>query len=107
MALTFAVIPAWALPTAPHATALFEVAALAGIEGQWVRLDAATQRALMGFAVFGKQSIRVNADGTVTVSRSTCFGMDSEQHDYPPALINAATTARKRLSPGVFGPGYL
>ena len=107
MALTFTSAPAWAMPTAPHATALFEVAVLAGFEGQWVRLDAATQRALMGFPVFGRQSIRVNAGGTVTVCRSACFGTTSETCEYPAARITAAATARKRLSPGVFGPAYL
>ena len=100
-------IPAWAKPDAPHRCALWEVAALVGFEGVPVRMSAADQRAIMGGVVFGKQAFTVQADGTVRVVRATCFGMDSEAHDYTPARVNEATAAGKRLSPGMFGPAYL
>lgn len=102
----FTALPAWAMPDAPHGTAIFEVAALADVEGKWMRLNAATQRALMGFPVFGRQPISVNADGTITVSRSVCFGTMRESATYPADVVRAAAAARKRLSPGVFGPAY-
>lgn len=76
--IEFAAIPAWALPATPGALSFFETIALADLEGKWIRLSADTQRALLGSNVFGKQEIKVHADGNVTVTRSTCFGMDYE-----------------------------
>jgi hypothetical protein len=99
-------LPAWAMPDAPHRGAIFEVFALVGLEGQWVRLDAATQRALLGFPVFGKQAFRVNADGTIDCMRITCFGADFEQSTYQAAKVQQAAADHKRLSPGTFGPNY-
>jgi hypothetical protein len=99
-------LPAWAMPAAPSRSAIFEVFALAGLEGQWVRLDAAQQRALMGHPVFGRQAFRVMADGEIEVMRVTCFGADFEAATYEPARVQAAAAARKRLSPGTFGPNY-
>lgn len=96
--LTFATIPDWAMPEAPHANGLFEAIALAGLEGQWVRLDAATQRALMGYPVFGKLEFCVESDGEVRVIRSVCFGTMREQSIYQPATVRAAVAARARLA---------
>lgn len=104
--LKFTAIPAWAKPAKADRWTLYETFALLKLEGQWVRLSAADQRAVIGYPVFGKQEFRVNADGTVDVRRVTCFGNDCEQRDYFPAWIRAAVEACKRLSPGVYGDGY-
>jgi hypothetical protein len=103
----FNAIPAWTLPTTPDSLALFECIALAGLEGQWIRLDAATQRAIMGANVFGKQQIRIDADGELCVRRSTCFGTMFEVGHPLLANLRRAIAESLRLSPGVFGQGYL
>ena len=100
-------IPDWAKPDAPHKSAIFEVVALAGIEGKWIRMSAADQRAIIGHPVFGKQSICVKEDGTVDVVRKTCFGSDSEIATYTPDRIARAVAEKKRLSPGCYGGSYL
>jgi hypothetical protein len=106
-ATEFAAIPAWALPTSAGHLSFFETIALAGLEGVEIRLSAADQRKLLGFPVFGKQAITVTADGTVLVSRSTCFGTDRETAEYSAERIERAATSRLRVSPGTFGPGYM
>lgn len=107
MTTNFTTIPAWTLPTTPDARSLFEVVALAGLEGQWIRLDAATQRAIMGGNAFGKQQIRISADGELFVTRSTCFGQDSETGTVTLSTLVRAISEKLKLSPGVFGRGYL
>lgn len=106
-AAEFTSLPAWAMPTQRVTTSLWEVIALAKLEGQFIRLSAADQTALLGKNVFGKQAFRVNEDGTVTVTRKTAFGMDSESCDYEPSKVNEAAIKGLKLSPGTFGPGYL
>lgn len=101
--ITFAALPDWVFPAKPDALALYEAIALAGLEGQWIRLSADTQRRLIGSNVFGKQEMRLNADGTFEVIISTCFGADSEQSSYSANVINGAASAGKRLSPGYSG----
>lgn len=99
-------LPAWTLPAAPHRNAIFEAAALANIEDQWVRLSADQQRRLLGFPVFGKQAIRINSAGDIDVVRKTCFGSDSEIATYDSRTIHEAARQGKRLSPGVFSPRH-
>lgn len=99
-------IPTWAKPTQADRYTLFEAAALLGFQDQWIRMTAADQRALMGFAVFGKRAFRVNDDGTVDVIRSSCFGADTEQANYWPGHITSAAAQHKQLSPGAFGPTF-
>lgn len=102
----FTTLPAWTIPARPDMLALFETIELAGLTGQWVRLDAATQRAVIGFAVFGKQEFMVKDDGEIYVCRSTCFGNDCEIGAYTPAHMARAVAARGKVSPGVHGKGY-
>jgi hypothetical protein len=99
-------VPTWAKPAKADRYTLFEAAALLGFQDQWVRMTAADQRALMGFAVFGKRAFKVNDDGTVNVMRSTCFGMDFEQAEYFPGEVTSAASRSKQLSPGTFGPAF-
>ena len=104
--MTTITIPAWAKPTKADRYTLYEAAALLGFQDQWVRMTAADQRTLLGFAVFGKRAFKVNDSGTVTVIRSTCFGADAEQHEYTPGQVTSAATQNKQLSPGTFGPAF-
>ena len=106
-AMTFTELPQWTLTAKAGVLSFFEAIALAGLEGKWIRLSAATQKTLIGSNVFGKQEFRVNADGTVEVSRSTAFGMDSEIASYGLHEIKTAAARRLRLSPGMQGAGYL
>jgi hypothetical protein len=105
--MNFTQIPAWTLPAKADALALFEVMALAGLEDKWIRLDADTQRRVMGSAIFGKQEIMVCADGTVKVARSVCFGTMKEVGEYVFRHVFAAIERHVKLSPGVFGKRYL
>lgn len=105
--LTFNTLPAWAMPATPSRLSLYEVIALAGLEGQWIRLSAADQKAVMGHNVFGKQTFCVSADGVVTVSRTVCFGTSGEQHEYTPADIGRALELGKKVSPGRWGGAYI
>ena len=104
--IKFYPIPAWARPARPDRFTLFELVALLDLEDQWLRLSADDQRAVLGFPVFGKREFRVTSQGTVEIRRSSCFGLDQERQEYPPAWIMAAVRAAKRVSPGTFGPGY-
>jgi hypothetical protein len=104
-ALTFAAIPAWTLPAQGDALAIFETIALAGLEGQWIRLSAADQRRVLGANVFGRQEIRVDAQG-VQVCRSVGFGQDSETATYGLAQLRGAVATGTRLAPGLSGPSY-
>ena len=105
--LAFTSIPAWTMPAAAGALSFFETIALAGLEGQWVRLSAADQRAILGSNVFGKQAFRVKPEGDVEVMRKTAFGMDSEIASYDLYEVKRAIERRLRVSPGVSGGGYL
>lgn len=98
----FADIPDWVKPLAPDVGSFFAALALLNLEGQWIRLRAADQRALIGCVPFGQCAI--NSDGsTVQVFRSVCFGTDSEcmpwHHSQLAEQIKAGVTAR----PGVYG----
>lgn len=105
--MKFEEIPAWVLKGPPPGIlTFFESIALAALEGKWIRLDADTQREILGFPVFGKQELKVESGGTVTVRRSACFGLDSEWATYEAMKVGAAAKAGKKLSPGVTGPGY-
>jgi hypothetical protein len=99
-------IPTWAKPAKADRYTLHEAAALLGFEGQWVRMTAQDQRALMGFAVFGKRAFKINDNGTITVQRSTCYGLDTEKAEYMPGKVYEAATQHKQLSPGTFGPSF-
>lgn len=104
----FTQVPAWALPKKADYRALFETLALLGLEDKWIRMDAKTQRAVMGFPIFGKQEFRVDSvTCEVLISRSTCFGTMKETQDYDSRWIRGAVEARKYLSPGVTGDKYM
>jgi hypothetical protein len=102
------VIPDWTYETkAPGVLTFFEAIALAGLQETAIKLDAATQRALLGFAVFGRREITVHADGSVESVISTCFGCDYERAIYGADTIRQAIQAKKQLRPGTFGGHYV
>jgi hypothetical protein len=104
---TFAALPAWTYQgKAPSVYTFFEAVALAGLEEQPIRLDSTTQRALLGFPVFGRRSITVHKAGTVSSVVKVAFGQDFEASTYPATLVGQAAEARKELRPGTTGPRY-
>lgn len=73
-----AVLPEWTYQGARQD--LYTLAAalvLAGYEGQWVKLTAATQRAVLGDVRFGRQSVGLFR-GELMVTRRVCYGTDSD-----------------------------
>lgn len=60
------------------ALGFFESIALAGLEGSWIKLPVPTQRRFFGDNIFGSKSLRVTADGQVTVFWTSAFGRDWE-----------------------------
>ena len=95
-------VPAWAYDgCAPSAYTFFAAIALAGLEDVAIRLDAATQRALLGFPVFGRRVFQVDArTGMVRVLKSACFGTDCNSGDYPASIVRLAAERKKGLNPG-------
>jgi len=106
-AITFAAIPAWTYQDkAPGIHTFFEAVALARLEEQPIRIDAKTQRALLGFAVFNRREIVVHKDGTISCVVKVAFGKDAERATYSAAVVGQAAKARKQLRPGTTGPRY-
>jgi hypothetical protein len=65
----------------------YEIAArahLAGLDGRWLRLPAAQQRAIFGANLFGKKKILIDTDnqGVVHYAFSVCFGTDWATGEY-------------------------
>ena len=89
-------IPDWAIGE-PGVCSFAAAIALAGMEGKWFRLSAATQRKLLGYSVFGKVSIL--CDGmSVTTRRSACFGMDSSTVEHSWSDIAEHAHAKRKVS---------
>lgn len=89
--IKFQAIPQWAIPAKPDAGALFETFALLGIEGQWVRLSAADQRAIMGAVVFGKKEIKIEDGEIAILGPSIAFGQDRD------VFLMSAASLRDKL----------
>lgn len=97
--MKFAEIPEWAVQPEPSVLSFFETIALAGLEDKWIRLSADTQRALLGFPVFGKIQIKVR-DGEVLGMESVCFGTDRNIVEWGPERIKQAVSIRTKLRVG-------
>lgn len=70
-----------ALPeTTPDAIGFFEAVALAGLEKEYVRIPAATQRRHFGCAPFGKLAVRVES-GTCRTIKAMAFGRDFDTQE--------------------------
>ncbi len=86
-------IPEWAIGDKDGA-GLASALALAGFEDKWIHLGAESQRAVLGFPVFGKHSIHF--DGQVfRVNHSAVGGGYTD--NFTPAEVSAAARARKKL----------
>lgn len=70
----------WALPDEANVLAIFEFAALVGIENKWVKLRADVQKKLFGFAVFGKRDVMITDMGEVHMFTPNGFGFDGDTH---------------------------
>lgn len=101
----FTEIESWAVPKFAGTLSFFETIAVSDLENKEIRLDAKTQRAVIGFPVFGKQPFRVNSDGGITVSKSVAFGRDSEERTYTPRELDYARMHNLKLVPHTTGPG--
>ena len=99
---SFAVVPDWVKPAVADVATFFSALALMGIEGEWVRLRAADQRALIGCVPFGQCAIRSNGD-TVEVFRSVCFGTDGEHYGWHHSELAAQIKSGRTARPGVYG----
>uniref|UniRef100_A0AB39CED8 Uncharacterized protein n=1 Tax=Pseudomonas phage HRDY3 TaxID=3236930 RepID=A0AB39CED8_9VIRU len=103
--VTFTAIADWAVPKFPGILSFFETIAVSDLENKEIRLDAATQRAVIGYPVFGKQAFTVNSDGSVTVRKSVGFGRDSEERTYSAREVDYARMNQLRMEPCTQGPG--
>lgn len=80
MRTAFRQFPTASLPeTKADPIGFFEAVAMAGLEGQFVRIPAAVQRRHFGAVPFGKLGVRVANDGAVTTLRSVAFGRDYDE----------------------------
>lgn len=98
-AMRFTHIPAWVMPNKPSRNSLWEVFAKLRIEDQWVRLSADDQRAVMGFAPFGRLEFCVMEDGDVIIRRRLTYGRGYEQSTYQPEQVRRAITLGLAITP--------
>jgi hypothetical protein len=87
-------LPDWTVTDAKDAYSLGAAITLAGLENTWIRLTAATQRAVLGFPVFGKATILFDGEQW-RVNRNVCGGGHVEF--FTAAQVNRAAAGRKRV----------
>lgn len=105
--IKFDEIPQWTYQgNTPSTHTFFAAITLASLEGELIRLSAQDQRALLGFSVFGKQTIRVLPDSTIRVSRKVSYGGDVEVCTVDLDQLMRAVAGQKVISPGCFGKKY-
>jgi len=82
---TYITLPEWTYAGAQQDLYTLGAAlVLAGYENKWVKLTAKQQRAILGDARIGKQSVGI-FDGELMVTRSVCFGTDRDTRIMSPA----------------------
>jgi hypothetical protein len=86
--------------TKPDPIGFFEAIWLAGLEGEFVRIPAATQRRHFGCTPFGKLGVKVE-NNTCTTLRSVAFGTDFDQQSAYWSMADKAwrSTHDDRLCP--------
>jgi hypothetical protein len=81
MTTSFSRFPTAELPeTTPDAIGFFEAIALAGVEGEFVRIPAAVQRRHFGGTPFGKLGVKVTGCVCTTL-RSVAYGCDFDRQE--------------------------
>lgn len=81
MKTNYSTFPTARLPEAsPDALGFFEAIALAGLEGQYVRIPAAAQRKHFGCVPFGRLAVRV-VNNTCRTIKSMDFGRDFDTQE--------------------------
>ena len=100
--IKFDALPDWTYAGADAGIYTFCTAlCLAKLGGKWVRLTADTQRKLLGFPVFGKQSFKYDIEtGNILVARKVCFGTDCEIWEGHYTEIRDLAYAKKKIVPG-------
>jgi hypothetical protein len=97
----YVVLPDWVKPARPDVAAFFSALALAGLEGGYIRLRAADQRALLGCVPFGACAMK--SDGSsLTLCRSVCFGTDWETCTLTAAELAKAVSDKVSCRPGFY-----
>lgn len=97
--IKFTDVPEWAIDkTRKDGPSMASAFALADLEDQWLRLSSATQRAILGYPVFGKQEILVEDSG-VQVRRSAAFGTDSARTRFSWTAVTRAARDERKLLP--------
>ncbi len=86
-------LPAWTIGEAKDGADLVAAFALADLEGQWIHLGAKSQRAALGFPVFGKCTICLD-EGRFRINHSSVGG--GYQNEATPAEVTAAARAGKK-----------
>ena len=87
---SFRALPTVTLPdTTADVIGFFEAIAIAGLDGQYVRIPAATQRKHFGYAPFGKLAVRVE-NGVCRTIKCMDYGRD---YDYAEAFWSMADKA--------------
>lgn len=100
-------IPQWTYEgKTPSVFTFFESVALAGLEGDAIRLSSGDQRRLLGHVVFGRRMIKVQRDGTIESTVSTSFGRDAETAKWSAWTLQIAAGAKKELHPSTIGHRY-
>jgi hypothetical protein len=83
----FTAIPAWTYANCKKDWYTLGAAlTLAKLENKWIKLSAATQRAIFGDVRLGKQSVGI-FDGELKVTRKVCFGTDSDTRFVNPGEV--------------------
>lgn len=95
-------LPKWAIDTtAKDGPGLCAAIALAGLENKWFYLSAASQKAALGFSVFGKKKIFSSYEKgkgwVVRTLRKVAFGTDWDIQTFTWDEVTKAARARKVL----------
>lgn len=95
--MTFTDIPDWTFAEEPSVHTFFSAIALSNLEGKAIRLDASTQRKLLGFPVFGKKEIKV-VDGVVRCYHMKSFGQDCDVTEHSPTNLIKYVNEQKKIT---------
>lgn len=92
-------VPDWVVNEIKDGPAMASALALAELEDKWLRLSAADQNKLVGYAVFGKKAIYIDSTSPseVRIMHSAAFGTDASISRYNWNAVTRAARERRRL----------